>query len=126
MKSIKQMKRNLSAGNFLGCSKEKPPKEGSFQLLNMIEYPKEGVLSKDIFKNKKSNVTLFCMAKDTDISEHTSTREGFVYVIEGKGIFNLKGKPIEMKEGVFISMEENAIHSLKAEENTSFLLFLFS
>ena len=90
-----------------------------------IEYPKEGVLSKDIFKHQKSNVTLFCMAKNTDISEHTSTKAGFVYVIEGKGIFNLKGKSIEMKEGIFINMEENAIHSLKAEENTSFLLFLF-
>ena len=91
----------------------------------MIEYPKEGVLSKDIFKDKSSNVSLFCMAKGTNISEHTSTKQGFVYVIEGKGIFNLEGKDIEMKEGIFISMEKNAIHSLKAKEDTSFLLILF-
>lgn len=92
----------------------------------MIEYPKEGVLSKEIYKDKKLNVTLFCMAKNTDISEHTSTKAGTIYVIGGKGIFNLKGKDIEMKEGVFIHMDENVIHSLKAEENTSFLLSLYN
>ncbi len=92
----------------------------------MIEYPKEGVLSKEIYKDKKLNVTLFCMAKDTRISEHTSTKAGTIYVIEGRGIFNLEGKDIMMKEGVFIHMKENAVHSLKAEENTSFLLSLHS
>ena len=90
----------------------------------MIEYPKEGVLSKEIIKDKKLNVTLFCMAKDTDISEHTSTKAGTVYVIEGNGIFNLQEKDIEMKEGVLIHMNANAVHSLKAIENTSFLLTL--
>jgi len=90
----------------------------------MIEYPKEGVLSKEIIKDKKLNITLFCMAKDTDISEHTSTKSGTVYVIEGNGIFNLEGKDIEMKEGILIYMKENAVHSLKAIENTSFILTL--
>ena len=90
----------------------------------LIEYPKEGVLSKEIIKDKKLNVTLFCMAKNTDISEHTSTKAGTVYVIEGDGIFNLQGKDIFMKPGVLIHMKENAVHSLKAIENTSFLLTL--
>jgi len=90
----------------------------------MIEYPSEGILSKEILKNDKMNITLFCMAGGADMSEHTSTREGFVHVLEGKGIFNLKGEDIQMKEGVFIHMNENAVHSLKAEENTSFVLML--
>jgi len=94
------------------------------QIRQMIEYPKEGVLSKEVFKNEKLDVSLFCMAKGTEISEHTSTKQGFVYVIEGYGVFNLEGKDIEMKEGVFIYMEENAKHSLKAKENTAFLLVL--
>lgn len=93
-------------------------------LIEMIEYPKQGVLSKVIFKNKKTNSTLFCMAAGTEISEHTSTRQGVVYVIEGKGTFNLQGNEIEMKDGVFIFMEENAVHSLHAKENTSFILIL--
>lgn len=91
----------------------------------MIEYPKEGILSKELVKTKKADITLFCMANGTEMSEHTSTKQAFIYVVDGKGIFNLEGKDIEMKEGVFIFMKENAVHSLKAEKNTAFILSLF-
>jgi len=90
----------------------------------MIEYPREGILSKQIIKNEKTDATLFCMAKHSELDEHTSTKQGFIYVLEGKGIFRLEGKNIEMREGVMIHMKENAVHSLKAEENTSFILTL--
>ncbi|MFA5855814.1 MAG: cupin domain-containing protein [Candidatus Pacearchaeota archaeon] len=93
-------------------------------IIDMIEYPKEGILSKEIIKTSKLNVTLFCMSKNTEMSEHTSTKQGTVYVIEGNGIFNLENKPIEMKKGVLIHMKENQIHSLNAKENTSFILTL--
>ncbi|OGI16548.1 MAG: hypothetical protein A3J63_03035 [Candidatus Moranbacteria bacterium RIFCSPHIGHO2_02_FULL_40_12b] len=96
----------------------------SEKINELVEYPKKGILSKDIVKNDKLNITLFCMAKGTEISEHTSTKQGFVYVIEGNGIFNLAGKDISMSAGVFIYMKENAVHSLKANENTSFILAL--
>ena len=96
----------------------------NIQINDLIEYPKQGILSKDIAKGSRLNVTLFCMAKGAELDEHTSTKEGTVHVIEGKGIFNLKGKNITMEKGRFIFMEKNAIHSLKAHENTSFLLSL--
>lgn len=90
----------------------------------LIKYSKKGILSKDIIKSNKLNVTLFCMAKGTEISEHTSTKPGFVYVVEGRGSFNLEGEDIPMAGGVFIYMKENSIHSLRADENTSFILVL--
>ena len=95
-------------------------------LKNLIEYPKEGIVSKNILKNEKINVSLFCMAGGADISEHTSTKSGIVNVLEGKGIFNLDGKKIGMEQGVFIFMKENAVHSLKAEQDTAFVLNLFN
>ena len=90
----------------------------------LIEYPKSGILSKELAKTAKNNITLFCMAKGTELSEHTSTKEGFIYVLEGKGIFNLRGEKIPMKPGICIFMEKNAKHSLKAEQNTAFILSL--
>ncbi len=89
-----------------------------------ITYSPNGILSKVITKTDKQNVTLFSMAAGTSIGDHTSTKEGFVYVIEGKGIFNLEGEDIIMQPGVYIYMDSNAKHSLKAEEDTSFLLSL--
>ena len=93
-------------------------------LRELIEYPNGGILSKVIVETDKANITLFCMSKKTDISEHTTTKQGFIYVIEGNGIFNLGGEDIRMLPGVFIKLEKNAKHSLKAEDNTSFLLSL--
>lgn len=90
----------------------------------LIEYSEKGILSKEIVKNGKMNVTLMCMAAGTELSKHTSTREGTVYVIEGKGFFNLLGKDIAMAPGVLIYMAADSVHSLKADENTSFLLTL--
>ncbi len=94
------------------------------QIHKLIEYSDRGILSKDIVRNEKFNITLFCMAKETRISEHTSTRSGFVYVIEGRGVFNFAGNEIIMSAGVLIPMDENTIHSIRADENTSFILAL--
>ena len=94
-------------------------------LKDVIEYPKEGILSKELLKTDRLNVTLFCLAAGTAISEHTSTREGGVMVLEGRGVFNLRGEEIKMSPGVFIYLEKDAVHSLKAEANTSFLLMLY-
>jgi quercetin dioxygenase-like cupin family protein len=92
----------------------------------LISYSEKGIVSKEIIKTDKIDVTLFCLAENTSISEHTSTKEGAVYVLEGKGEFNLEGENIEMISGTLISMKNNAVHSIKAEENTSFILILTS
>jgi quercetin dioxygenase-like cupin family protein len=91
---------------------------------NLIEYSEGGILSKELVRTEKSDITLFCMAKGTIISEHTSTKEGFVYVLEGNGIFNLKGEDITMESGIFIFINKNDVHSVRAKENTSFVLSL--
>lgn len=90
-----------------------------------MEFPKEGIFSKVLVKTEVSNYTLMCLAKGSDISEHTSTREAAVTVLKGKGIFILNGKKIKMKPGVFIFMPKNAPHSLSASEDLAFLLSLF-
>jgi len=89
----------------------------------LIAYSSEGITSKVLAKGR-INVTLFCMAAGTELGEHTSTKEGFVYVLEGDGIFLLEGRTIEMRPGIFFQMGKNAVHSLTAEKNTSFLLSL--
>ena len=92
--------------------------------IKLISYSGGGILSKELIKSNKLNVTLFCMAEGTELSEHTSTKEGTVLVLEGKGLFNLEGEEIPMQKGILIFMKKNAVHSLKAEKNTSFILSL--
>ncbi|MFH1229123.1 MAG: cupin domain-containing protein [Candidatus Aenigmatarchaeota archaeon] len=100
--------------------------ENSRNIKNMIEYPKEGILSKELFKTSKVDMTLFCMSRGSEMSKHTSTKEGLIIVLEGNGMFNLQGERIAMRPGISIRMKKNAVHSLKAKENTSFVLILFA
>lgn len=93
-----------------------------FLLKERIEYPSEGVLSKVIFKDKACQYTLFCMAEGTNISEHTSTRNAVINVMEGTGILTLEGEDIQLEPGIFVFMKANAPHALKAEQNLAFLL----
>ncbi len=96
----------------------------NMNVIDSISYSKGGIVSKIIFKGEKNQITLFSMAAGTDISKHTSTKEGYLYVLEGKGVFNLAGKDIAMKAGAIIHITKNMKHSLKAEKNTSYLLVL--
>lgn len=94
------------------------------ELSELIEYRDRAVLSQVIVKDDVSQHTLFCLGKDTDIEEHTATRNASVTVIEGTGTLTLNGKPIALKAGVFVFMPANAPHSLVASENLAFLLTL--
>ena len=89
-----------------------------------MKFSEGGVFSKVLAKTEKSNHTLFCLSKGTDMSEHTSTKEGSVTVIKGKGEFVLNGEKIRLEPGVFIFMPANAPHSLRADEDLTLLLSL--
>ena len=95
-------------------------------IAELIDYSKKGIVSKEILSDDKIDVTLFCMSAGTKLSEHTTTKKAIVNVIEGEGIFNLKGKDIKMVPGIIIYMDKNVLHSLKAINNISFTLTLIN
>jgi nitric oxide dioxygenase len=93
-------------------------------LQDLIEYPEHGVLSKVLLKDNNCQYSLFCLAKGTEIEEHTSTRNALVTVIEGQGILTLDNQEITLKTGVLVFLPANAPHALQAQENLAFLLTL--
>jgi quercetin dioxygenase-like cupin family protein len=97
-----------------------------FPLRERIEYPADGVLSKVLLKDNNCQHTLFCLAAGTNISQHTSTRNAVINVIEGRGVLTLEGENIQLEPGIFVFMRANAPHALQAEENLAFLLTLSS
>jgi quercetin dioxygenase-like cupin family protein len=96
----------------------------SKDLNQLMQFPKEGIFSTVLAKGANYNYTLMCLAKGSEIDEHTSTKDGVVQVLKGKGTFVLFGKEIEMKPDIFIFMPKNAPHSIKAIEDTAILLCL--
>ncbi len=96
----------------------------SKDLNGLMQFPKESIFSTVLAKSDNYNYTLMCLSAGTDIDEHTSTRDGAVQVLKGKGTFTLFDKEIEMKPGVFIFMPADAPHKLKADEDLAILLLL--
>lgn len=94
------------------------------RLQDQIQYADAGVLSKVLLKTARCQYTLFCLSAGTDISEHTSTRDAVVQVLEGQGLLTLNGEPIRLEPGVLVLMPANASHALQAEQNLAFLLTL--
>ncbi len=93
-------------------------------LFKEMIFPKGSIFSKVIAKSPTYNFTLMCLSKGADIDTHTSTKNGCVYVLNGKGSFKLFDKEIAMEEGVCIFMPANAPHSLRADEDLAILLSL--
>ena len=98
----------------------------TLQLKDHLTYPESGVLSKVIWKDEVCQYSLFCLAANTEISEHTSTRNATVQVVEGTGSLTLNDETIALAPGVFIFMAANAPHALKAASNLAFVLTLSS
>lgn len=93
-------------------------------LFDEATFTANGIVTKVLAETESSKHVLFCMKEDTEISEHTSTREAVVTVMSGKGIFTLEGEEIRMVPGVFIPMEPNAKHAISADEDLIFVLGL--
>ena len=61
-------------------------------LFDEATFTANGIATKVLAETESTKHVLFCMKADTEISEHTSTKETVVTVIKGKGIFMLEGK----------------------------------
>lgn len=96
----------------------------SMNMDEMMRFQDGGIFSKVLAKSASFNYTLMCLSKGSDIDTHTSTKNGCVIVLKGKGVFRLSGKDIVMVPHVFIFFTKNAPHSLKADEDMSILLCL--
>ena len=94
-------------------------------LVDQINYSESSIVSKILLNSEKLQITLFAVDKDQSFSEHTTTKEAIVHVIEGEGEFYIKDKWYSFKENDYFYMPPNCIHSIKAKSKFKFLLYQF-
>ena len=94
------------------------------ELKNFIACQKNSVVSKEIIKSARGNVTVFSFDEGEGLSEHTSPYNAMVYVIDGKVEIKMSGKPCNLKEGEMIIMPKGKPHSLKALEKFKMMLVM--
>ena len=101
-------------------------KEGTYvDLESMIEFPRDGIVSKTVLKTTGKDITLFCMSTGQLMSSHTSSYPAIIHVLQGKGEITLAKKKYEAKPNAWFYMPAGLPHAIRATENLVFLLTLF-
>jgi nitric oxide dioxygenase len=101
-------------------------KEGTYvDLESMIEFPRDGIVSKTVLKTTGKDITLFCMSTGQLMSSHTSSYPAIIHVLQGKGEITLAKKKYEAKPNAWFYTPAGLPHAIRATENLVFLLTLF-
>jgi quercetin dioxygenase-like cupin family protein len=98
------------------------PVAEAFRLGELVSYQEGSVVSRQIVKQEKGNVTLFAFDEGQGLSEHTAPFDALVHVIEGEAEITIAGKPIRTKTGEMVVMPANLPHALKAASRFKMVL----
>jgi quercetin dioxygenase-like cupin family protein len=94
------------------------------KLENEIEYAPGSIVSKIIYKNSNSILTLFALDKDQSIAEHVTPFDALVQVLEGEAELEIGGKKTKVCSGESIIMPKDVPHALYATEKYKMLLIM--
>ncbi len=92
------------------------------QFQHAIAYTDTGIVSKQVIKNEKGNVTLFAFSEGEGLSEHTAPFDALVQVIDGQLNIKIGGETFLLTTGDSIIMPANISHALQSI--TSFKMIL--
>ena len=94
------------------------------QLVNLVEYSKDSIVSKTIIDKTSGTITMFAFDKGQKMSEHTSPYDAVVQVLDGNAQLTINGKKINVPAGSIIIMPCNVPHAVTAEERFKMLLIM--
>ncbi len=95
------------------------------EILNLGElaaYQENAVVSSQVLRAEKGNVTLFAFDKGQELSEHSTPFDALVQVLDGKAEIIISGESFPMKKGETIILPADEPHAIKATEQFKMLL----
>ncbi len=90
------------------------PLAETIRLDELVNYQDGSVVSRQIVKREKGNVTLFAFDQGQELSEHTAPFDALVHVFDGEAEITISGKPLCVNAGEMVIMPANQPHALKA------------
>lgn len=94
-------------------------------LEGMIEFAKDGIVSKTVLKKPDREVSLFCMSPGQALSSHTASYPAIIHVLRGRGEVTLRNRKHEAKANAWFYLPANLPHAVEAIEELVFVLTLF-
>ena len=96
----------------------------SQELVSLIEYSHDSIVSKTILDTPAGTITLFAFDKGQKLSEHTASYNAVVQVIDGSAHLTIGGENVSVPTGQIIIMPANVPHSVVAKEKFKMLLIM--
>ena len=94
------------------------------QLLDLVNYQKDSIVSKIIIEKKTGTVSLFAFDKNQGLSEHIAPFDALVHLIDGEAEIVISDKTVNLKNGEMIIMPANQPHALKAVQRFKMILIM--
>jgi len=91
----------------------------------MIEFAKDGIVSKTLVKMPGREISLFCMSQGQSMSTHKSSFPAIIHALQGSGEVTLADKTYQAKPNAWFYMPAQLPHAIEATGNLVFLLTLF-
>ncbi|MFO0793227.1 MAG: cupin domain-containing protein [Candidatus Brocadiaceae bacterium] len=86
------------------------------QLDEKVKFNKEHFIPNILYVSPKVKVPLICMEPGQEIPPHGGQSVGIFYVKEGKGVFTLDNRKIDMEKGSVIVVPEGSLRGMRCVE----------
>ncbi len=96
----------------------------SQSLVGLVDYSDDSIVSKTILDKQAGTLTLFAFDAGQKLSEHTAPFDAVVQVLDGRGVFTIGGKDVEVSAGELVIMPGNLPHAVSAVERFKMLLIM--
>lgn len=94
------------------------------QLVNLLQYQDDSIVSRVLLKNKGGTVTLFAFDEGEGLSEHTAPFDALVIVLDGEADIEIAGKSYAVRQGETITLPANQPHAVRAATKFKMILIM--
>ena len=95
-------------------------------LISEVEIPKDGTLSRVVYKDEAIRVVVFAFDESQELTDHTAAKPAIVQVLSGRIRLDLDGDSVELGPGTWVRMEAHLTHAVLALEPTVMVLTLLT
>ena len=95
-----------------------------FRAADLVAVQAGAVVSRQLVKQEKGNVTAFAFDAGQGLSEHSAPFDALVHVLDGEGEFRIAGKPHRVASGGLLLLPANSPHAVKATRRFKMMLVM--
>jgi quercetin dioxygenase-like cupin family protein len=92
------------------------------KLIDMVDYQKGSVVSRELISRRTGTVTLFAFDEGQGLSEHTAPYDAMIQILDGEAEITVAGTLFHLKTGEMVVIPAKKPHALKATKRFKMIL----